>query len=141
MEGFANHPRRKWFRIPETGNSRRVSHGPTDYLRWWNSTRIQQRLGRLSPGKYRAQTSAIAQGPIPTFGVQSICSLQLLHRAKRKGDAAPDVMDARMTKSVAMQWVRGYLYHRDDERWEHSDAAARMHGYDDCPVHGIASLP
>ncbi|WP_260684586.1 IS3 family transposase [Rhodococcus sp. KBS0724] len=34
--------------------------GLTDYLRWWNTTRIQQRLGYLSPDEYRAQTPAIA---------------------------------------------------------------------------------
>jgi putative transposase len=34
--------------------------GLTDYLRWWNTTHIQQRLGNLSPDEYRAQTSAIA---------------------------------------------------------------------------------
>ncbi|WP_411742747.1 IS3 family transposase [Rhodococcus sp. IEGM 1366] len=29
-------------------------------MRWWNTTRIQQRLGYLSPDEYRAQTPAIA---------------------------------------------------------------------------------
>ncbi|WP_442792733.1 IS3 family transposase [Rhodococcus sp. AQ5-07] len=45
---------------PETRNSRRVSRGA--HLRWWNTTRIQQRLGYLSPDEYRAQKPSIACG-------------------------------------------------------------------------------
>ena len=32
--------------------------GLTDYLEWWNTTRIQQRLGYLSPDEYRALETA-----------------------------------------------------------------------------------
>ena len=41
IEGFFSHLKEEWFARPETRNSRRVSYGLNDYLRWWNATRIQ----------------------------------------------------------------------------------------------------
>ncbi|MDV6271432.1 IS3 family transposase [Rhodococcus globerulus] len=60
MEGFFSHLKEEWFRIQKPGTLDEFHAGLTDYLRWWNTTRIQQRLGYLSPDEYRAQTSAIA---------------------------------------------------------------------------------
>jgi len=56
MAGFFSHLKQGWFRIqkPETLDEFHV--GLTDYLEWWNTTRIQERLGYLSPDQYRAQT-------------------------------------------------------------------------------------
>ncbi|PBI91911.1 hypothetical protein BKP42_53300 [Rhodococcus erythropolis] len=64
MEGFFSHLKEEWFRIQKPGTLDEFHAGFTDCLRWWNTTRIQQRLGYLSPGEYRAQTSAIAYGLI-----------------------------------------------------------------------------
>ena len=36
-----------------------IGTGLTDYLRWWNTTRIQQRLGYLSPDEYAVLESII----------------------------------------------------------------------------------
>lgn len=60
MEGFFSHLKEEWFRIQKPGTLDEFHTGLTDYLRWWNTTRIQQRLGYLSPDEYRAQTPAIA---------------------------------------------------------------------------------
>lgn len=60
MEGFFSHLKEEWFRIQKPATLDEFHAGLTDYLRWWNTTRIQQRLGNLSPDEYRAQTSAIA---------------------------------------------------------------------------------
>lgn len=55
MEGFFSHLKEEWFRIqrPETPDA--FHAGLSQYLRWWNTTRIQKRLGYLSPDEYRAQ--------------------------------------------------------------------------------------
>jgi len=60
MEGFFSHLKEEWFRIQQPGTLDEFHAGLTDYLHWWNTTRIQQRLGYLSPDEYRAQTSATA---------------------------------------------------------------------------------
>jgi putative transposase len=60
MEGFFSHLKEEWFRIQKPETIDEFHAGLTDYLQWWNTTRIQQRLGYLSPDEYRAQTSAIA---------------------------------------------------------------------------------
>ena len=60
MEGFFSHLKEEWFRIQKPETLDEFHAGLTDYLRWWNTTRIQQRLGYLSPDEYRAQTTAIA---------------------------------------------------------------------------------
>ncbi|WP_411194388.1 IS3 family transposase [Rhodococcus erythropolis] len=59
MEGFFSHLKEEWFRIQKSGTLDECHAVLTDYLRWWNTTRIQQRLGYLSPDDYRAQTSTI----------------------------------------------------------------------------------
>ena len=64
--GIFSHLKEEWFRIQKPGTLDEFHAGLTDCLRWWNTTRIQQRLGYLSPGEYRAQTSAIAYGLIKT---------------------------------------------------------------------------
>ena len=58
MEGFFSHLKEEWFRMQKPETVDEFHAGLNDYLRWWNTTRIQQRLGYLSPAEYRAQTSA-----------------------------------------------------------------------------------
>jgi putative transposase len=60
VEGFFSHLQEEWFRIQKPGTLDEFHTGLTDYLRWSNTTRIQQRLGYLSPDEYLAQVSAIA---------------------------------------------------------------------------------
>jgi putative transposase len=60
MEGFFSHLKEEWFRIQQPQTLEQFHAGLTDYLRWWNATRIQERLGYLSPDEHRAQTAAIA---------------------------------------------------------------------------------
>ncbi|MBM7846986.1 IS3 family transposase [Arthrobacter roseus] len=60
MEGFFSHLKEEWFRIQKPETLAEFHAGLTDYLGWWNTTRIQGRLGYLSPDEYRAQTTAIA---------------------------------------------------------------------------------
>jgi putative transposase len=58
VEGFFSHLKEEWFRIRRPGTVDEFHAGLTNYLQWWNTTRIQQRLGYLSPDEYLAQTSA-----------------------------------------------------------------------------------
>lgn len=60
MEGFFSHLKEEWFRIQKPSNLTEFHAGLTDYLSWWNTTRIQERLGYLSPDEYRAQEIATA---------------------------------------------------------------------------------
>jgi len=60
MEGFFSHLKEEWFRIQKPETVDEFHAGLTDYLAWWNTTRLQERLGYLSPDEYRAQTTAIA---------------------------------------------------------------------------------
>lgn len=60
MEGFFSHLKEEWFRIQQPHTLDEFHAGLTDYLGWWNATRIQERLGYLSPDEHRAQTTAIA---------------------------------------------------------------------------------
>jgi putative transposase len=60
MEGFFSHLKEEWFRIQKPETLDEFHTGLTDYLSWWNTTRIQQRLGYLSPDEYRAQEIATA---------------------------------------------------------------------------------
>lgn len=60
MEGFFSHLKEEWFRVQKPESLDEFHAGLNDYLRWWNTTRIQQRLGYLSPDEYRTQTTAIA---------------------------------------------------------------------------------
>lgn len=60
MEGFFSHLKEEWFRIQNPKSLEEFHTGLTDYLQWWNTTRIQQRLGYLSPDEYRARTAAAA---------------------------------------------------------------------------------
>lgn len=60
MEGFFSHLKEEWFRVQKPETLEQFHSGLTDYLRWWNTTRIQQRLGYLSPDEHRARTAAIA---------------------------------------------------------------------------------
>jgi putative transposase len=59
IESFFSHLKEEWFRIQRPGTLDEFHAGLTDYLQWWNTTRIQQRLGYLSPDEYRAQDLAI----------------------------------------------------------------------------------
>jgi len=58
MEGFFSHLKEEWFRIQKPLTLDAFHAGLTDYLEWWNTTRIQQRLGYLSPDEYRALETA-----------------------------------------------------------------------------------
>jgi putative transposase len=60
MEGFFSHLKEEWFRIQQPATIDDFHAGLTDYLQWWNKTRIQQRLGYLSPDEYLAQTATAA---------------------------------------------------------------------------------
>jgi hypothetical protein len=60
MEEFFSHLKEEWFRIQKPGTLGEFHVGLTDYLHWLNAIRVQQRLGYLSPGEYRAHTTAIA---------------------------------------------------------------------------------
>ena len=60
MEGFFSHLKEEWFRIQKPETLDEFHAGLTNYLQWWNTTRIQQRLGYLSPDEYRARTTTIA---------------------------------------------------------------------------------
>lgn len=60
MEGFFSHLKEEWFRLSLPATVEEFHTGLDEYLRWWNSTRIQERLGYLSPDEYLAHTLAIA---------------------------------------------------------------------------------
>lgn len=60
MEGFFSHLKEEWFRIQKPANLDDFHTGLTAYLKWWNTTRIQARLGYLSPDGYRAREIAVA---------------------------------------------------------------------------------
>lgn len=60
MEGFFSRLKEEWFRIQKPETVEEFHSGLTSYLEWWNTTRIQERLGYLSPDEYRAQTTAVA---------------------------------------------------------------------------------
>lgn len=60
MEAFFSHLKEEWFRIQKPESLHEFHAGLTSYLRWWNTSRIQQRLAYLSPDEYRAQQTAIA---------------------------------------------------------------------------------
>lgn len=60
MEGFFSHLKEEWFRIQQPDTIEQFHTGLTDYLHWWNHTRIQQRLGYLSPDEYLAGNPAAA---------------------------------------------------------------------------------
>lgn len=59
MEGFFSHLKEEWFRIQKPETVEAFHSGLNNYLQWWNTTRIQERLGYLSPDEYRAQAVAI----------------------------------------------------------------------------------
>lgn len=60
MEGFFRHLKEEWFGIQRPATIDEFHAGLTDYLQWWNTTRIQQRLGYLSPDEYLTQTATTA---------------------------------------------------------------------------------
>jgi putative transposase len=60
MEGFFSHLKEEWFRLAQPATVEEFHAGLDDYLRWWNSTRIQARLGYLSPDEYLADALAVA---------------------------------------------------------------------------------
>jgi putative transposase len=60
MEGFFSHLKEEWFRIQQPATIDEFHAGLADYLQWWNTTRIQQRLGYLSPDEYLAHTVTAA---------------------------------------------------------------------------------
>lgn len=60
MEGFFSHLKEEWFRIQKPETLDAFHTGLTDYLEWWNTTRIQERLGYLSPDEYRSREIATA---------------------------------------------------------------------------------
>jgi len=49
MEGSFSHLKEEWFRIQKPETLDELHAGPTDCLDWWNTTRMQQRLGYPSP--------------------------------------------------------------------------------------------
>ena len=58
MEGFFSHLKEEWFRIQQPSTIEQFHTGLSEYLHWWNSTRIQRRLGYLSPDEYLAHNLA-----------------------------------------------------------------------------------
>ena len=60
MEGFFSHLKEEWFRIQQPSTIEDFHTGLARYLQWWSGTRIQQRLGYLSPDEYLARTPAPA---------------------------------------------------------------------------------
>ncbi|WP_299040372.1 IS3 family transposase [uncultured Pseudokineococcus sp.] len=52
MEGFFSHLKEEWFRLAQPATVADFYVGLHQYLAWWNSTRIQARLGYLSPDEY-----------------------------------------------------------------------------------------
>ena len=58
MEGFFSHLKEEWFRIQKPETVEAFHSSLNDYLQWWNTTRIQERLGYLSPDEHRARTTA-----------------------------------------------------------------------------------
>ena len=59
MEGFFSHLKEEWFRIQQPETIEQFHAGLSEYMQWWNTTRIQKRLGYLSPDEYRANKTAI----------------------------------------------------------------------------------
>lgn len=55
MESFFSHLKKEWFRIQQPETLEQFHTGLSEYLQWWNTSRIQKRLGYLSPDEYRAQ--------------------------------------------------------------------------------------
>lgn len=55
IEGFFSHLKEEWFRIQQPQTLPEFYEGLDEYLVWWNTTRIQARLGYLSPDEYRTQ--------------------------------------------------------------------------------------
>ncbi|WP_298740899.1 IS3 family transposase [uncultured Microbacterium sp.] len=45
MEGFFSHLKEEWFRVQQPETLEDFHAGLAGYLQWWNTTRIQQRLG------------------------------------------------------------------------------------------------
>ena len=64
MEGFFSHLKEEWFRTQNPATLDEFHTGLNKYLQWWNTTRIHERLGYLSPDEHRAQTTAIALSSI-----------------------------------------------------------------------------
>jgi putative transposase len=60
MEGFFSHLKEEWFRVQKPETIDEFHAGLNDYLLWWNTTRLQQRLGYLSPDEYRDQIAVTA---------------------------------------------------------------------------------
>jgi putative transposase len=52
MEAFFSHLKAEWIHIQNPLELNDFRAGLTEYLQWWNSTRMQQRLGYLSPQEY-----------------------------------------------------------------------------------------
>ena len=77
MEGFFSHLKEEWFRIQKPETLDEFHTGLNEYLRWWNTTRIQQRQATS------AQTSIAPKQPLshrvrlqcPTFGDHSMSPL------------------------------------------------------------------
>lgn len=59
MEGFFSHLKEEWFRMQKPETIEEFHSSLVEYLQWWNTTRIQKRLGYLSPDEPRARTTAI----------------------------------------------------------------------------------
>ena len=49
VEGFFSHLKEEWLRVQKPANLDDFQTALTAYLKWWNTTRIQARLGYLSP--------------------------------------------------------------------------------------------
>ncbi|MDQ0028720.1 IS3 family transposase [Arthrobacter bambusae] len=73
MQGFFSHLKEEWFRIQHHRTFEQFHTGLTEYLRWWNSTRIQRRLGYLSPDEYLAHR--LATNPAPVLGHDRVVSV------------------------------------------------------------------
>ncbi len=60
IEGFFSHLKEEWFRIQQPETLDEFHAGLRRYLHWWNSARLQERLGYLSPDEYQAQLAPTA---------------------------------------------------------------------------------
>jgi len=60
MEGFFSHLKEEWFRFKKPKTVEQFHSRLANYLQLWNTTRIQERLGYLSPDEHRARTTATA---------------------------------------------------------------------------------
>lgn len=60
MESVFGHLKEEWFRIQQPSTTEEFHTGLARYVHWWNTTRIQQRLGYLSPDEHRTRNLTVS---------------------------------------------------------------------------------